>query len=104
MLTIENIHNIEGYKISCGFTSRKQWRILQVSITLEKYTIHLCEVGKSSNWITMYLERNPPEWFRVDKKYPLLNDRDDQYRTLNMKDMKTPALFMDRMRNQLERF
>ena len=102
MLTIENIHTIEAETISCVFTSHKEWRILQVSITLEKYTIHLCEIGKSSNWITMYLERNPPEWF--DKKYPLRNDRDDQYLTLYFKDITTPALFMDRMRNQLERF
>jgi len=102
MLTIENIHNIEGYKISCGFTSRKQWRILQVNITGEKYEIHLFQFGKVSNSITMYLERNPPVWF--DKKYPLRNDRDNQYLTLYIKDITTPALFMDRMRNQLERF
>ena len=101
MLTIENIHNIEGEEINCGFTSQKDWRILQVHITMEKYIIHLSQIGTSSNWITFYLERNPPFF---DKKYPLRNDRDDQYRTLSMKDITTPAVFMDKVRNQLERF
>lgn len=102
MLTIHNINKIEGEIISCGFTSRKEWRIIQVHTTDDKYSIHLAEVGKVSNWITMCVDRDPPTWF--DKKYPLRNDRDDQYRTLNMKDITEPAIFMDRMRNQLERF
>jgi hypothetical protein len=102
MLTIENIHKIEGERVSCAFTSQKNWRIMQVVIWKDKYEIHLAEVGKVSNWITMHLERNSPECF--DKKYPLKNDRDDQYRTLYMKDITRPSLFMDKLRNQLERF
>jgi hypothetical protein len=102
MLTIENIHNIEGEKISCAFTSQKNWRIMQVNITGEKYIIHLSQIGKVSNWITFYLERTPPSWF--DKKYPLRNDRDNEYLTLSMKYLTTPAVFMDRMRTELERF
>ena len=102
MLTIENIHKIEGEKISCGFTSQKNWRILQVHITGEKYILHLSQIGTSSNWITFYVERDPPSWY--DKKYPLRNDRDNQYFTLDMEDIITPAVFMDRMRMQLERF
>jgi hypothetical protein len=101
MLTIENIHNIEGEEINCGFTSQKDWRILQVHITMEKYIIHLSQIGTSSNWITFYLERDPPFF---DKKYPLRNDRDNEYLTLSMKYLTTPAVFMDKIRNQLERF
>ena len=101
MLTIENIHNIEGEEINCGFTSQKDWRILQVHITMEKYIIHLAQIGKVSNWITFYLERDPPFF---DKEYPLRNDRDDQYRTMRMEYLTTPAVFMDKIRNQLERF
>jgi hypothetical protein len=101
MLTIENIHKIEGEKINCGFTSQKDWRILQVHITMEKYIIHLSQIGTSSNRITFYLERDP-QFF--DKEYPLRNDRDNQYLTLIMKDITTPMGFMDKIRNQLERF
>ena len=101
MLTIENIHKIEGEEISCGFTSQKDWRILQVHITMEKYIIHLSQIGTSSNWITFYLERDPPFF---NGKYPLRNDRDDQYLTMSMEYLTTPAVFMDKIRNQLERF
>ena len=101
MLTIENIHKIEGEKINCGFTSQKDWRILQVHITMEKYIIHLSQIGTSSNWITFYLERDPPFF---NGKYPLRNDRDNQYLTMGMEYITTPAVFMDKIRNQLERF
>jgi hypothetical protein len=101
MLTIENIHKIEGEEINCGFTSQKDWRILQVHITMEKYIIHLSQIGTFSNWITFYLERDPPFF---NGKYPLRNDRDNQYLTMSMKDIITPTIFMDKVRNQLERF
>ena len=101
MLTIENIHNIEGEEINCGFTSQKDWRILQVHITMEKYIIHLSQIGTSSNWITFYLERDPPFF---NGKYPLRNDRDNQYLAMGMEYITTPAVFMDKIRNQLERF